>query len=100
MGCCTDKPFFGLLPGSRAVIDVDEYVIVFQRLVVHVICANAEIERAAEIRCETEFLTQLPSVLIGKIFYDKPVRTTQLRITKYASWNDIEKYPLTAPNRL
>ena len=48
-----------------------------------IISADAEIERAAEIRSQPEFLAQLPGMFFGQIFRDKPVAATQLRIAEY-----------------
>ena len=55
--------------------DVEEDVIVFQRLVMQIIAARAEIEGAAEIGGKSHFLTDLPGALLAEIFADEPVGT-------------------------
>ncbi len=52
-----------------------------------VVAADAEIERAAEMRNEPEFLTQLPGMLIRKIFCYEPVAAAQLRVAEDAIRN-------------
>ena len=61
---------------------VGENKIIFHRLVMHVIAAHAEIERAFEIGCQPEFLAQLPGVLLRNILRDEPVAATKLRIAE------------------
>ncbi len=52
---------------------VGEDVVILLRLVVKKVSTHAEIERATEIRGQTEFLAQLPGVFIGQILYNKPI---------------------------
>ena len=66
---------------------VDEDIIILFRFVMEVIAADAEIERAAEMRSQPEFLAQLPGMFIRKILGNKPVAAAQLRIAKNAIRN-------------
>ena len=63
---------------------IDEDVIIFLRFVVQIIAADAEIERPAEIRCQPEFLAELPGMFVVQILRDQPVAATQLRIAEYS----------------
>ncbi len=47
-----------------------------------IISSDAEIERAGKIRCQPEFLAELPGMFVRKIFGDNPVLATQLRIAE------------------
>ena len=44
--------------------EIDEDVIIFFGFIMQIIAADAEIERPAEIRCQPEFLAQLPGMFI------------------------------------
>src|SRR6185437_7552111 len=73
-GCCRRKIFV-----SRDQCEqIDENIIIFLRFIMQIIAANAEIERPAEVGCQTQFLAYLPGVLLAQILTDKPIRTTQL----------------------
>ncbi len=63
---------------------VDEDVVVFFRLVMEVIAADAEIERAGEMRCQAEFLARLPGMFFRKILGKDTATATQLRIAELA----------------
>src|SRR6185437_6403571 len=49
---------------------VDKDIIIFKRLVMKIVGADAEIERAAEVRCQSQFLRELLRTLFGEIFAD------------------------------
>lgn len=69
---------------------VREHVIIFIGFVVQIIRAGAEIERAFEIRRQTEFLTDLPGMFGGQILHDEAVAAPKLRIAEsFGGWIDL-----------
>ena len=88
MYCCylqTVSNCFGLgYCLTRSVMNIRERVgkdvVVFFCLVMQIIAAGAEIERAAEIRSQPELLAQLPGMFFIQILGDKSDRAAQLRI--------------------
>ena len=63
---------------------IDEDVVVLFGFVMQIIAADAEIERAAEIRSNPEFLTELPGMFVVQILRDQSIAATQLRIAEDA----------------
>src|SRR6185312_11723397 len=47
-----------------------------------IVGTSAEIDRPAEFRCKSDFLTQLPRVLPGKVLCDQSVAATYLGIAE------------------
>ena len=72
---------------------IDEDVVVLFRLIMEIVSADAEIERAAEIRSQPEFLAQLPSMFFRQILPNDTVAATQLRIAEYCQPDGILPVP-------
>src|SRR6185437_2138916 len=49
---------------------VEENIIVFDRLIMHVVAADIEIKRPAEVGSESEFLIELPGAFLRKVHAD------------------------------
>ena len=50
----------------------------------HVIAAEAEVQRTTEIRRQAELLAQLPSMFYRLIFGDETITTAELRVAEHA----------------
>src|SRR6185437_6562135 len=75
---------WGLLHGAcQKRKRVDEDVIAFVDLIMQIVGADAEVERAREIGGKAEFLAELPGFERVQIFADDTVAATELRIAKH-----------------
>ena len=92
IGYCRKCPEAGTIHAQRTSIlksrlqrqQIQKDVIIFQRFVMQVIGADAEIKWATEIGGQAEFLTQLPGIVLGKILSadEAGQRTAELRIAE------------------
>ena len=59
-----------------------ENIVIFDRVILEIAAARAEIERTIEIGGQANFLIELFGMLLRQIHCYEPVRATQLRIAK------------------